>query len=54
MGDEETIDLMCEVLGRLSIEVGQQINSNVVVDLDLTEIQRRAERHVARMEETER
>lgn len=49
MSDEETIDLLCEVVGRLVIEVGQQINPQVVADLDMTEIQARAERRVRRM-----
>lgn len=43
-GEGEPIDLMCEVLGRLVIEIGQHINPQIVVDLDLTKIQQRAER----------
>lgn len=45
----ETIDLLCEVVGRLLMDVGQHINPQIVSDLDLREIQRRAECHVARM-----
>jgi len=46
---EETIDLICEVLGRLLIEVGQRDNPQIVADLYMDEIQSRAERHVTRM-----
>lgn len=43
-GEPETIDLLCEVVVRLLLDVGQHINPTIVMDLNLTEIQRRAER----------
>ena len=53
--NEQLINLICEVLGRLVLEVGQHLNPQIVADLDMTRIQRRAEAHVARMlKETER
>ena len=48
-GEGEPIDLMCEVLGRLVIEIGQHINPQIVVDLDLTKIQQRAARYNVRV-----
>lgn len=43
-GEPALTDLICEVLGRLLIDVGQHVNPQIVADLDLTKIQRRAER----------
>lgn len=42
----ETLDLLCEVVGRLLIEVGQHMNPQIVADLDMTKIQKAAERAV--------
>ena len=54
MTSNETIDLLCEVVERLVLEIGQHANPQIVADLDMTEIQRRAKRHVARSVEEER
>lgn len=48
MPNEELVDLLCEVIGRLVIEVGQHQNPQIVADLDMRPIQEAAERAVER------
>lgn len=46
MNDSETIDLLCELVTRLILEVAPHRNPQMVADIDMTGIQERAERAV--------
>lgn len=52
--ESELLDLIAEVIGRIVIEVGQNMNPQIVADLDMRPIQEAAERHVDRMLDAER
>ena len=43
--DKKMIDMLCELVGRLVLEVGQHQNPQIVADLDMRLFQQRAAIH---------